>query len=150
VTDFAAVDAGAARALVAMMDATDAWSAVCAARDWVLRQVALDGDAVVVDVGCGPGTFAASAPGLAVDLDVSAAMLRETRRRRATARAVLGDVTRLPVGDGRGSRESCRYGSPRGTPTTRTRPTDHLASPSTRSPARTPAICTRSPSAPGG
>ena len=62
-TDFAAVDAGDAHDLVAMMDATDAWPAVHTARAWVLEQVALDERSVVVNTGCGPGTFSASTSG---------------------------------------------------------------------------------------
>lgn len=99
-TDFAVVDAGEASELVAMMDATDAWPAVRAAREWVLEQVAPDGDSVVVDAGCGPGTFGASVAHAAVDVDRSETMLHETRRRRSGARIVLGDVVHLPVRDG--------------------------------------------------
>jgi SAM-dependent methyltransferase len=103
VTDFAAVDTGEAAELVAMMDATDAWPAVTAARRWVLDHVELDDRAVVVDAGCGPGTFgAAVAEGgaYAVDIDRSAVMARETRERRMGARVVMGDVAHLPVRDG--------------------------------------------------
>jgi SAM-dependent methyltransferase len=103
VTDFAAVDAGDAPELVAMMDATDAWPAVRAARAWVLDHVGLDDHAVVVDAGCGPGTFGARlAEGRAhaVDVDRSEAMVRETRRRRIDARVVRGDVAHLPLRDG--------------------------------------------------
>jgi SAM-dependent methyltransferase len=100
VTDFAAVDAGDARELVAMMDATDAWPAVRAARAWVLDEVDLDDDAVVIDAGCGTGTFGGLTRGHAVDVDRSQLMLQETRRRRADARTVLGDLARLPVRDG--------------------------------------------------
>ena len=102
-TDFAAVDAGDARDLVAMMDATDAWPAVHAARAWVFEQVALTTDALVVDAGCGPGTFGATvqrAGARAIDVDVSRVMALETRRRRADALAVVGDACRLPVRDG--------------------------------------------------
>src|SRR3954467_15566478 len=83
-----------------MMDATDAWPAVHAARAWVLDQVELDAHAIVVDAGCGPGTFGASVAGHAIDIDSSYVMLREARRRRADARVVLGDIERLPVRDG--------------------------------------------------
>jgi SAM-dependent methyltransferase len=83
-----------------MMDATDAWSAVRSARAWVLQQVALTDDAVVLDAGCGPGTFGASVPGGAIDVDWSHLMVREVRRRRPDARAVVGDLARLPVRDG--------------------------------------------------
>jgi SAM-dependent methyltransferase len=99
-TDFAAVDAGVARDLVAMMDATDAWPAVRAARAWVLERVAPRHDAVVVDAGCGPGTFGASVPGCVIDVDWSLVMLREVRRRRRDARTIAGDLARLPLRDG--------------------------------------------------
>jgi trans-aconitate methyltransferase len=102
-TDFAAVDGGDARDLVAMMDATDAWTAVRTARSWVLDQVEPAPGTVVVDVGCGPGTFGTLARhtgARVVDVDASSAMLRETRRRRAGARAVLADVARIPLRDG--------------------------------------------------
>jgi SAM-dependent methyltransferase len=100
VTDFAAVDTGDARALVAMMDATDSWPAVRAARAWVLSEVHLDDDAIAIDAGCGTGTFGGAVHGCAVDVDRSQLMLRETRRRRPHARVVLGDLARLPVCDG--------------------------------------------------
>ena len=98
-TDFAAVDTGDEHELVAMMDATDAWPAVRAARAWVLDQVELSDTAVVVDAGCGPGTFGGSVRGCPVDLDASHVMLRETRRRRPDARVVLGDIARVPLRD---------------------------------------------------
>ena len=74
--DFASVDDGDTSDLVGMMDATDAWPEVQAARAWVLEHAAVEG-AVVVDVGCGPGTFGAAAAatgGVAVDLDRSLTM----------------------------------------------------------------------------
>ena len=98
-TDFAAVDAGDRGALVAMMDATDAWPAVRAARSWVLDQVELGDDAIVVDAGCGPGTFGRDVRATVVDVDVSAVMLDEARRRHGRARVLLGDVATLPVRD---------------------------------------------------
>jgi SAM-dependent methyltransferase len=101
--DFAAVDTGDARTLVAMMDATDGWAAVAAARAWVLDQAGVDAGAVVVDAGCGPGTVgsaAAAAGAVAVGVDNSVVMLEETRRRRLDARPVLGDVARLPLRTG--------------------------------------------------
>jgi len=100
--DFAAVDGGDARELVAMMDATDAWPAVQAARAWVLEQAQVDSK-VAVDVGCGPGTFgrsAAAAGAVAVDLDRSLTMLQETRRREDGTRVALADAARLPLRDG--------------------------------------------------
>jgi SAM-dependent methyltransferase len=98
-TDFAAVDAGDARELVAMMDATDAWPAVQAARAWVLQQAGLVDGAVVLDVGCGPGTFCAAVDGCAIDVDRSQVMLQEVRRRRPAARTVVADLTQLPLRD---------------------------------------------------
>ena len=99
--DFAAVDAGDGPDLVAMMDATDAWPAVRAARAWVLGEVELSGDSVVVDAGCGPGTFGVALPaGRAVDVDWSLTMLSEARRRRPGTRVVVADIARLPLRDG--------------------------------------------------
>lgn len=97
--DFAAVDTGDIHDLVAMMDATDAWPAVAAARDWILEQAALDDDAIVVDAGCGPGTFGALANGCPVDADWSRVMLEETRRRRPDARILATDLARLALRD---------------------------------------------------
>ena len=101
--DFAAVDRGDTDEHVAMMDATDAWPAVQAARAWVLDQVDVERDDVVVDAGCGPGTFGAVAGdrgAAAVDLDRSFAMLGEARRRHAEARPVAADVAYLPLRNG--------------------------------------------------
>ena len=98
---FADVDGDAAVSLVAMMDATDRWPAVQAARGWVLDRTAVAGS-VVVDVGCGPGTFGAAARAagaVTVDIDRSTAMLGAQQRRHAAA-AVLSDIARLPLGDG--------------------------------------------------
>jgi SAM-dependent methyltransferase len=98
--DFGSVDDGEVRELVAMMEATDAWPAVADARAWVLAQTDVDGDALVVDAGCGLGTFgrlAESHGAAAIDLDSSVAMVEETRRRRPGARVVLGDIARLPL-----------------------------------------------------
>jgi ubiquinone/menaquinone biosynthesis C-methylase UbiE len=102
-TDFATVDGGDARDLVAMMDATDAWRAVHTARAWVLDAVAPEPDALVVDAGCGPGTFGTlvqDTGARTVDVDASSVMLGETRRRRRDARAVLADVFHLPMRNG--------------------------------------------------
>jgi SAM-dependent methyltransferase len=101
--DFGAVDTGDARPLVAMMDATDAWPAVTGAREWVLGQTGVDVDTVVVDAGCGPGTFGTAAArigAIAVDVDNSVAMLEESRRRRSDARPVFGHVAHLPLRTG--------------------------------------------------
>ena len=86
-----------------MMDATDAWPAVAGARAWVLEQTGVGAGAIVVDAGCGPGTFGstvAEVGAAAVDVDTSVAMLEETRRRRLDARPVLGDVAHLPLRTG--------------------------------------------------
>jgi cyclopropane fatty-acyl-phospholipid synthase-like methyltransferase len=80
VTDFAAVDTGDARQLVAMMDATDAWPAVQATRAWLLEQVELADDAVVLDAGCGPGTFGGSAARHGDDHRVGSRRSRPARR----------------------------------------------------------------------
>ena len=42
-----------------MMDATDAWTAVRAARTWVCDTVGVGTGHLVVDLGSGPGTFGA-------------------------------------------------------------------------------------------
>ena len=55
---FRDVDGDDAGRLVAMMDATDAWPEVRAARTWVLEQAAVGRGSTVLDVGSGPGTFA--------------------------------------------------------------------------------------------
>ncbi len=81
------------------MDATDAWPAVHAARSWVLDQVELGDDAIVVDAGCGPGTFGRDVRATVADVDVSVVMLDEARRRHSRARVLLGDVATLPVRD---------------------------------------------------
>ena len=99
---FRDVDADDADRLVAMMDATDRWPAVRAARAWVLEQAALRAGSIVVDVGCGPGTFTEAARAVGartIDLDRSAAMVAEARRRRNAASVVRADVTALPIGD---------------------------------------------------
>src|SRR5205085_106038 len=57
-------------------------------------------DAIVVDAGCGTGTFGASLRGACVDVDRSRLMVQETRRRQRDALVVVGDVARLPVRDG--------------------------------------------------
>jgi SAM-dependent methyltransferase len=97
---FRDVDAADAAELIAMMDATDAWPAVRAARSWIGSLV---GDAVrcAVDVGSGPGSFnAGRAATLTVDVDRSVAMLRAARRRHGSSVALLGDAPHLALRDG--------------------------------------------------
>jgi SAM-dependent methyltransferase len=98
--DFAAVDAGETAELVAMIDATDAWPAVRAARAWVLEQAGLGTGAVLIDAGCGPGTFGAADSTVAVGVDRSRAMLGVARTRHPTTRPVLADVGYLPIRTG--------------------------------------------------
>ena len=105
-TTFRDVDDADLARLVAMMAATDAWPAVRAARSWVIERAGSPGR--TLDVGCGPGTFssmlgAASSAEVpfSVDLDRSSSMLRAARRRRPDARPVVGDVSELPLADGR-------------------------------------------------
>jgi SAM-dependent methyltransferase len=97
---FADVDAHEAAPLVAMMDATDTWSAVVAARRWVLDTAG--GARTVLDVGCGPGTFglqARRAGRLVVDVDRSIAMLGTAARRDPAASVVAADSVCLPLAD---------------------------------------------------
>ena len=85
-----------------MMDATDRWPAVRAARTWVLEQAAPRAGSIVVDVGCGPGTFAGTARAAGartIDIDRSAAMVAEARRRGVAASPVRADITGLPIRD---------------------------------------------------
>jgi SAM-dependent methyltransferase len=97
---FSDVDAGDAAGLVAMMDATDRWAAVRAARAWVIEQAGPGGRSL--DVGSGPGTFHASAgpSWTGVDLDPAVAMLRADRDRRSGVLAVHGDGAALPFPSG--------------------------------------------------
>jgi SAM-dependent methyltransferase len=100
---FSRVDSQESAPLVAMMDATDAWTAVGDARTWVLERSDHPTDLPVLDVGCGPGTFAAMArPSgrFAIDLDRSAAMVQTAVERHPGAPGVVADVLRLPFGDG--------------------------------------------------
>lgn len=91
--------------LIAMMDATDSWPAVQAARSWVIDRA---GSPVrTLDVGSGPGTFssmlvtASSGPaGFFVDVDRSRSMALAARRRRAAACVVVADGVALPLADG--------------------------------------------------
>jgi SAM-dependent methyltransferase len=98
--DFGAVDEGDTADLVAMMAATDAWPAVGDGRNWVLQQADLAPGGLVVDAGCGLGTFGAAASaagGAAIDVDNSLVMLAEARRRYAGARPVLADLAHLAL-----------------------------------------------------
>lgn len=94
---FGDVDADDPARLVAMMDATDAWPAVAAVRSWVLdRSSSTD---LVVDVGSGPGTFAAEARRRGrgtVDVDRSMSMVHAVRTRHGSAPAALADIDSLP------------------------------------------------------
>lgn len=103
---FARVDDGDVGRLVAMMDATDAWPAVRAARDLVLTLTAGRPAGASIDLGCGPGTFHAADPDrhLRIDLDRSAAMLGVVRARRPGAVAVRADADALPFRSRRASR----------------------------------------------
>ena len=103
--DFAVDDSGARRELVAMMDATDAWPAVRAARAWVLDRTGVGPDTLVIDVGCGPGTFGAAAAArsaVSIDVDRSVSMLTEATRRYPASRPALAEVRALPFRDGSG------------------------------------------------
>lgn len=100
---FRDVDADERVQLVAMMDATDAWPAVRAARAWALERSAVGPGDLVLDVGCGPGTFGALARGAGattVDLDRSAAMLDVRALRHPAGSAAFAAVEHLPVRDG--------------------------------------------------
>lgn len=100
---FRDVDDHDASRLVAMMDATDAWPAVQAARSWVLRRTATGAGSIVVDVGSGPGTFGAEARAggaVTIDVDRSSVMLSVLRQRRPGAAPARADVARLPFRDG--------------------------------------------------
>lgn len=59
---------------------------------WVLAHADWPDGAVVVDVGCGPGTYLSRVDG--VGLDLSEGMAREARRHAPT---VVGDVCALPI-----------------------------------------------------
>ncbi|MFZ4719299.1 MAG: methyltransferase domain-containing protein [Ilumatobacteraceae bacterium] len=100
---FTEVEAAALAPLVTMMEATDRWDAVRAARTWVLEQAGPGGTRPSLDVGCGPGTFGAAARRTGrrvVDVDRSAPMLAVARARSAGAPATVADVARLPFRDG--------------------------------------------------
>lgn len=100
---FRDVDADDTTHLVAMMDATDEWPAVQAARAWVLEQAGLRLGSVSVDVGCGPGTFNAAvreAGAYTIDVDRSTAMLGALRSRHTGASVAMADIGRLPLVDG--------------------------------------------------
>ncbi|HEV3227194.1 MAG TPA: class I SAM-dependent methyltransferase, partial [Acidimicrobiales bacterium] len=59
---------------------------------WVLGHVDWTDDAVVLDVGCGPGNYLAHVRG--IGLDLSAGMAKEASRHAPTT---VGDVCRLPI-----------------------------------------------------
>lgn len=100
---FSDVDSAAVDPLVEMMAATDAWPAVRAARRWTLDRVTgAEASGPLLDVGCGPGTFGASARAdgwATVEMDRSVAMLGELRRRRGVTPVAVADVAGLPVRD---------------------------------------------------
>ena len=82
-------DSGNLRARQSLYDfkepVVDWWS-------WVLGHVDWPGDAVVLDVGCGPGNYLEHVAGVGVDL--SFGMAAEARRHAPTA---VGDVCALPI-----------------------------------------------------
>ncbi|MFN7148074.1 MAG: methyltransferase domain-containing protein [Microthrixaceae bacterium] len=102
---FRDVDASDGKVLVAMMDATDAWPAVQAARDWICHVTGAESTAGsarrrVIDLGSGPGTFnAATDTGCTVDVDRSMVMSRTARRRHPSTFAVVADMADVPVAD---------------------------------------------------
>ncbi|UDY35344.1 methyltransferase domain-containing protein [Dermatobacter hominis] len=100
VMPFSDVDAADAAELVSMMDATDRWPAVRAARDWVLERAGTGGRSL--DVGAGPGTFHAGAGPrwTGVDVDAAAAMVAADRTRHPDALVVRADGERLPIATG--------------------------------------------------
>lgn len=98
---FSDVDATEVAPLVAMMDATDAWDAVAAARSWVLEQLVPQPGLPTVDVGCGPGTFGRLARRRGhrvIDVDRSLAMLQECVS-RSGRRGLVADASHLPLPD---------------------------------------------------
>ena len=98
---FRDVDASAADSLVAMMDATDSWPAVQAARRWIVSAVGDSPLQLALDVGSGPGTFNAELEAArTVDLDRSSVMSRTARSRHAGTSAVQADAHALPLPDG--------------------------------------------------
>jgi SAM-dependent methyltransferase len=100
---FGDVDADHVEELVAMMGATDRWPGVRAARSWVLDRAAVGPASLVVDVGCGPGTFGAEARSRGartLELDRSAAMAGAARGRHPDAVVARADLGQLPVADG--------------------------------------------------
>lgn len=100
---FRSVDEGSVVSLVAMMDATDRWTAVRDARSWVLGRGGPAAAGPVLDVGCGPGSFGAQARQLGrstIDVDRSLGMLHALRGRHRGAAAVAVDVAALPLPDG--------------------------------------------------
>jgi ubiquinone/menaquinone biosynthesis C-methylase UbiE len=100
---FRDVDASDGDALVAMMDATDAWPAVQTAREWIREATAGRAGAPrrVLDLGSGPGTFnVGTDAGCTVDVDRSMVMSRTARVRHASTLAVVADMAAVPIADG--------------------------------------------------
>ena len=100
---FRDVDASDGEVLVAMMDATDAWPAVQAARDWIRHATGIEGGSRrrLIDLGSGPGTFnSGTQAACTVDLDRSTVMSRTARRRHPSTLAIVADMADLPVSSG--------------------------------------------------
>lgn len=100
---FRDVDASDGEVLVAMMDATDAWPAVQAARDWIRHATCAEGSSRrrVIDLGSGPGTFnAGTDAACTVDLDRSTVMSLTARRRHPSTAAIVADMADLPMSSG--------------------------------------------------
>jgi SAM-dependent methyltransferase len=98
---FRDVDATDGDVLVAMMDATDAWPAVQAAREWIRRVTRTEStERRVLDLGSGPGTFnGATLASCTVDVDRSMVMSRTARRRHPSTLAVVADMAGVPFAD---------------------------------------------------
>lgn len=99
---FRDVDASDGDALVAMMDATDAWPAVQAARDWIRDVTGTEGGERrrVLDLGAGPGTFNALVDAsCTVDLDRSMVMSRTARTRHPLTLTIVADLADVPFAD---------------------------------------------------
>jgi ubiquinone/menaquinone biosynthesis C-methylase UbiE len=99
---FRDVDASDGDSLVAMMDATDAFPAVQAARRWIRRVTRTDGETPgrVLDLGSGPGTFnALTGAASTVEVDRSMVMSRTARRRHPSTLAIVADMAAVPIAD---------------------------------------------------